>query len=105
MGHIKKACRKKLDSGVVLTEATRQGKQQTRKAVVGRTVKTVEPSDTSSVEEYLLHQLTENLGYNPIELNVDVQGETISMESCCIPDIRKNLQPVFLRCFPEEIDC
>ena len=47
---------------------------------MGRTVKTVEPSDISSVEEYPLHQLTENSGSNPIELNVDVQGETISME-------------------------
>ena len=80
VGHIKKACRNKLNSGGVLTEATRQGKQSTKKAAVGRTVKTVEPSDTSSVEEYPLHQLTENSGSNPIELNVDVQGETISME-------------------------
>ena len=80
VGHIKKACRNKLNSGGVLTEATRQGKQSTKKAAVGRTVKTVEPSDTSLVEEYPLHQLTENSGSNPIELNVDVQGETISME-------------------------
>ena len=80
VGHIKKACRNKQDSGVVLTEATRQGKQQTKKAAVGRTVKTVEPSDTSSVEEHALHQLTEDSGCNPIELNVDIQGETISME-------------------------
>ena len=80
MGHIKRACRNKLDSGGVQTETTRQGKQQTKKAAGGRTVKTVEPSDTSSVEEYPLHQLTENSGSNPIELSVDVQGETISME-------------------------
>ena len=77
MGHIKKACHNKLDTGGGLTETTRQGKQQTRKAVGKNTVKTVEPSDTSSVEEYPLHQLT---GSKPIELNVNVQGKTISME-------------------------
>ena len=46
-----------------------------------KTVKTVEPSDTPSVEKkYPLHQLTENSGSNPLELNIDVQGKTISME-------------------------
>ena len=78
--HIKKAYRNKLNSGGVQTEATRQCKQPTKKAAVGRTVKTVELSDTSSVEEYPLHQLTENSGSNPIEFNVKIQGETISME-------------------------
>ena len=74
VGHIKKACRNKLDTGGGLTETT---KQQTRKVAVGKnTVKTVEPSDTSSVDEYPLHQLTENSGSNPIELNVNVQGKT-----------------------------
>ena len=43
VGHIKKACRNKLDTGGGLTETTRQGKQQTRKAVGKNTVKTVEP--------------------------------------------------------------
>ena len=79
MGHIKKACCNKLDTGGGLTETTRQGKQQTRKAVGKNTVKTGTP-DTSSVEEYPLHQLTENSGSKPIELNVNVQGKTISME-------------------------
>ena len=34
VGHIKKACHNKLDNGGALTETTRQGKLQTKKAAV-----------------------------------------------------------------------
>ena len=81
VGHIKKACRSKQDTGGSLIEATRQNKQQTKKSTGGRnTVKTVEPLDSTDTEEYPLHQLTENSNSKPIELEVEVQGKTISME-------------------------
>ena len=81
MGHIKKACRSKQDTGGSLIEVTRQNKQQTKKSTGGKnTDKTVEPLDSIDTEEYPLHQLTENSNSKPIELDVEVQGKTISME-------------------------
>ena len=63
------------------TEESRPSKQLPRKSTSGRnTVKTVQPLETESLEEYPLNQLTQNSGSKPIELNVDVLGKSISME-------------------------
>ena len=78
VGHIKKACRNKEDTGGSRPGATRRSKQQTKK-FAGRKnyVKTVEPTDFTDTEEYPLYQLTET---SPIELKVEVQGKIIPME-------------------------
>ena len=82
VGHIKRACRnKQWAGGSNHTEESRPSKQLPRKSTSGRnTVKTVQPLETESLEEYPLNQLTQNSGSKPIELNVDVLGKSISME-------------------------
>ena len=67
--------------GVVTQKQPDRVNNKQGKSTGGRnTVKTVQPLETESLEEYPLHQLTQNSGSNPIELNVNVHGKTISME-------------------------
>ena len=82
VGHIKRACcNKQFAGGSNHTEESRPSKQLPRKSTSGRnTVKTVQPLETESLEEYPLNQLTQNSGSKPIDLNVDVLGKSISME-------------------------
>ena len=63
VGHIKKACRNKEDTGGTQPGATRWSKQQTKKSSGGKNnVKTFEPTDSTDTEEYSLYQLTETSG-------------------------------------------
>ena len=63
VGHIKKACRNKEDTGGSQPGATRWSKQQTKKSSGGKNnVKTFEPTDSTDTEEYPLYQLTETSG-------------------------------------------
>ena len=81
VGHIKKACHNKEDTGVSRPGVTRWSKRQTKKSSEGKNnVKTVESTDSTDTEEYPLYQLTETSGSKPIELKVEVQGKIIPME-------------------------
>ena len=62
------------------------------KAAVGRTVKTVEPLDNSSVEKYPLLELTENSGSRR---NYFDSRATVSL-------ISEETYNQFLRCFPKK---